>query len=343
MFSENDLREISRVADSTGIELASLLAIAEVESVGTAYWMVKGKKLPAIRFEGHYFYRKLKGVVRDKAVSAGLASPKAGAISNPRSYEARYALLERASAIDWDAAHESTSWGVGQVMGDKWKLLGYKGIADFVKVATSGLEGQVEIMARFIKTNGLNKYLINKDWKAFARAYNGPGYAANRYDKKIASAYEHYAKIHADNSDTAGKVEPSNSYVMVAKQNLKWLGYFNGNVDEKINREFRESVTAFQKDRGLVPDGKFGKMTEEAVRKAIAERQANQGDSATGAAATSTATGAAVEIINQTVGSIKPVADSLGSHTLSYLAVFLIIFGAGIGLYAVIKKARSKV
>ena len=30
-------------------------------------------------------------------------------------------------------------------------------------------------------------------WSAFARAYNGAGYAQNQYDTKIAAAYRHYA------------------------------------------------------------------------------------------------------------------------------------------------------
>ena len=30
--------------------------------------------------------------------------------------------------------------------------------------------------------------LQSKDWKTFARLYNGPGYAQNRYDEKLAKA-----------------------------------------------------------------------------------------------------------------------------------------------------------
>jgi hypothetical protein len=31
---------------------------------------------------------------------------------------------------------------------------------------------------------------MNKDWAKFARGYNGPGYAQNAYDVKLAQAYE---------------------------------------------------------------------------------------------------------------------------------------------------------
>ena len=31
--------------------------------------------------------------------------------------------------------------------------------------------------------------LQKKDWKAFARLYNGPAYAQNRYDEKLSKAF----------------------------------------------------------------------------------------------------------------------------------------------------------
>lgn len=36
--------------------------------------------------------------------------------------------------------------------------------------------------------------LQRKDWAGFARGYNGPGYAKNRYDIKLANAYKKYSK-----------------------------------------------------------------------------------------------------------------------------------------------------
>ena len=59
MFSKETIREISAVANTLDIEPAALLAIAEVESAGKAYALVKGRKEPMIRFEGHYFDRRL--------------------------------------------------------------------------------------------------------------------------------------------------------------------------------------------------------------------------------------------------------------------------------------------
>jgi hypothetical protein len=48
-------------------------------------------------------------------------------------------------------------------------------------------------MCRYIEVNGLINALKNKDWKAFARGYNGVGYAKNSYDIKLANAYKKWA------------------------------------------------------------------------------------------------------------------------------------------------------
>ena len=44
-------------------------------------------------------------------------------------------------------------------------------------------------LKRFVLKNGLAPALRRKDWANFARGYYGPGYAENRYDDKMASAY----------------------------------------------------------------------------------------------------------------------------------------------------------
>lgn len=42
---------------------------------------------------------------------------------------------------------------------------------------------------------------------------------------------------------------------------LKNAGYYRGPIDGKIGAKTREAITKFQKDNGLKPDGKVGRMT----------------------------------------------------------------------------------
>jgi hypothetical protein len=189
MSSREVADAIAAAAAEFAIEAAALAAIAELESGGVGYAAFDGRREPPIRFEGHYFDRRLSGEKRAQARAEGLSSPVAGKVPNPAGQAARWRLLDRAAAIDRKAAWESASWGLGQVMGAHWAWLGYASVDAFVAEARSGASGQARQMARYIAKAGLIPAIARRDWAAVARGYNGPGYAKNRYDERLAAAF----------------------------------------------------------------------------------------------------------------------------------------------------------
>ena len=189
MFTKPTEAAIAAAAHTAGIEPQALLAIAELESGGIAFASIDGRPEPLIRFEAHVFDRQLAPVEQARARAAGLASPVAGRIANPPGQTARWRLLDQAAAIDRRAAYEAVSWGIGQVMGVHWKALGYADVEALVAEARSGVAGQVRLMVRFIGWAGLLPALEGRDWRRFARGYNGAGFARNGYDSRLAAAY----------------------------------------------------------------------------------------------------------------------------------------------------------
>jgi peptidoglycan hydrolase-like protein with peptidoglycan-binding domain len=341
MFSSSVIKQIEKIAKRLDVEPAALLAVAEVESAGVATWNVKGKSLPAIRFEGHYFYRLLKGRQRAAAVAAGLASPKAGAVKNPASYSARYALLSRAAAINEEVAYESTSWGLGQVMGSHWKKLGFTSAADMVKMAKSGIPGQVEIMARYIKKFGLVDELQSKGFTSFAKQYNGPGYKQNRYDTKMAAAYKRWIKGHANDpsTPTVGASEGKDSPVLAIQKDLRKLGYYKGALDGKEGPRTRAAIKAFQKANGLVADGKYGPMTDEAVDRALTKAGRKTGNDAIKTGTGCTGVGAATDIVATQAEKLDSVSQY--SDVIGYIVAVLVIGGVLLALWGLWKKYKT--
>ena len=124
-----------------------------------------------------------------QARAAGLSSPVAGKVPNPRGQEERWDLLDRAAAFSRPAALESVSWGIGQIMGAHWKALGFGSVEEMVELARSGAAGQIRLLILFLEKNGLIPLLNARDWAAFARRYNGPAYRRYAYDTKLAAAY----------------------------------------------------------------------------------------------------------------------------------------------------------
>lgn len=339
MFNKDTITKVSAMAVKAGVEPAAVLAVAEVESAGVTAWRVNGKDLPPIRFEGHYFHKRLKGDKLAAAVAAGLASPKVGGVKNPASYGARYALLDRAVKIDKKAAYESTSWGLGQVMGANWKKLGFKSVEELVETASAGVDGQIEVMARYIEKFGLADELKGHQWAKFAAGYNGSGYKSNRYDTKMAAAYKNYTKVLAGAVTSEGVPDGGNSTVKQYQKDLKRLGFYAGDVDGIAGAKTKAAVKAFQKANGLVADGVYGKMTDEAVDRAIAALDASGGDTAVKTGTGVTGTGAVVDIIKEQTDQLQSVSQY--SHLITYAVIAFVILGVGLTMFGLWKKYKA--
>jgi hypothetical protein len=105
-----------------------------------------------------------------------------------------YIRLTTAESIHRMAALRSASWGMFQIMGFNHKQCGFTSVADYVAAMQRSEGEQLQAFAHFVQhdTSMLN-CLQKLDWAAFARAYNGPSYAANKYDERLAAAYKRFS------------------------------------------------------------------------------------------------------------------------------------------------------
>ncbi|KFK92204.1 MULTISPECIES: N-acetylmuramidase family protein [unclassified Serratia (in: enterobacteria)] len=178
-------QDYQRAAALLGVPGAAVQAVAEVESAG-AGMLPDGR--PKILFERHVFRRLLleKGIKVD-GLPVDLVNSAAGGYSGGA---AEHERLARAAKIERECALQSCSWGAFQIMGYHWKLLKYRTLQAFINAMYRGDAAQLEAFVRFINANSvLVKALRMLDWAAFAKSYNGPGYASNNYDKKMAAAF----------------------------------------------------------------------------------------------------------------------------------------------------------
>jgi hypothetical protein len=182
--------DISALALENGIETAALKAIIAVESAGSGF---DSKDRPKILFEPHIFFRQVSEDRRDEAITKGLAYRKWGSVPYPKGSDAQYARLLAAMDIDETAALKSASWGMGQIMGFNHRVVGADTVQDFVAANLDSEANQIRFMLKFIQNSGLLDEVRDLNWAAFAHGYNGPGYAANAYDVKLAAAYERFS------------------------------------------------------------------------------------------------------------------------------------------------------
>ena len=182
-----------RLAEKLGCEVNVLKAIKQVETGSTGPFDSSGR--PTILFEAHLFWRNLVGLGK-----------------NPNSYVASHRgilskswnkALYKGGTREWDrlreawgisplAATKSASYGFPQILGQN-----FKDTFGFVADCYMSEVKQLEFFGRFLEGNGFGPYLKAKSWSAIAKRYNGAGFAANKYDQKLAAAYQ---KLNARNA-----------------------------------------------------------------------------------------------------------------------------------------------
>lgn len=188
-ITDEDFRKAAQLLDC---EPAALKAVQMVETGGKGGFWSNDK--PAILFEGHIFWKQLKAVgVNPASVIKGNEDivyekwTKAHYAGGVKEYD----RLERARKINRAAADASASWGMFQIMGFNHAACGEKTVAGFVEAMCRSEVDQLLLSARFIHGNKVMlDALQRKNWAAFAKAYNGPAYAQNQYDVKLANAYK---------------------------------------------------------------------------------------------------------------------------------------------------------
>jgi len=188
-------REVSpefwtRLADLLDVETAALRAVADVESRGSGFLPEPSAK-PKVLFEGHAFHRLTGG--RFDTEHPELSYPRWDRNKYSGSLAGEWQRLDAACRLDRTTALQSASWGMFQVMGFNYAYAGFDDVEAFVAAQHAGAEQQVRAFSRFISRPPFLKALRACDWAQFAKAYNGPGYAQNRYDAKMAAAYARHA------------------------------------------------------------------------------------------------------------------------------------------------------
>ena len=181
--------ELGLIARQIGVGEDELHAVLDIESSGGGF---DSQGRVKILYEPHVFYRHCPKDKLQQAVDQGLAYPHWGQLPYPKD---SYPRLLAAMQLDETAALLSASYGLAQIMGENFKACGYDTVQDMVSDFADDEELQLEAMVNFMISKGLDKALAAHDWAAFARGYNGAGFAKNAYDKKLAAAYAKWKKI----------------------------------------------------------------------------------------------------------------------------------------------------
>lgn len=181
---------VKLVACQFKFEPAALAAFIEVESGGKGFDEKTGKII--VQFEPVWFKRL-----------APYTPSGAWSVNKVDVQSKEWIAFNDAFSKNANKAMESTSIGLGQIMGFHYKRLGYATVGAMWDDAKKGLERQVWQIAKFIETDkALQMALRIGDWHKVATIYNGSGYMAiakkygrEPYNLSMAKAYGKYKAL----------------------------------------------------------------------------------------------------------------------------------------------------
>jgi hypothetical protein len=230
---------VCAILDVTPVEVWAVLT---VETRGFGFL---ADRRPVILFERHIFHR-LTGGTFDLG-HAGISDSKPGGYVGGAG---EYARLRTAMDLDRCAALESTSWGLGQVMGFNHEVAGFTTVDEMVAALVRNESSHLFAMARFILGTGLDGPLRRNEWETFAEGYNGPDFRKNKYDTRLAAAHAKSAILLPD------------LRLRAAQSALVYVGFDPGPIDGVPGRRTRSALLAFQEEHGLPQTSELDKETE---------------------------------------------------------------------------------
>jgi N-acetylmuramidase/Putative peptidoglycan binding domain len=239
---------IDAVTGTLGVGAAELWTVMTVETSGCGFLP---DRRPPILFERHIFHRLTAGRFDDGSIS----DPEPGGYGPLGA--AQYQRLSRAIALDRDAALQSASWGLGQIMGQNCAMAGFPEVSQMIAAMSLSEDAQLTAVGAFLKASKLDKPLESHDWAGFAKGYNGPSFVKNRYDEKLAAAYQKLS---------SGSLPDLN--VRTAQLYLSFCGFDPGPVDGLMGLRTRQSIAAFQNSKGMPTTGTVDESVLAALRPA---------------------------------------------------------------------------
>jgi len=222
---------LAAAGDMMGVHAAEVMTVLAVETKGCGFLP---DRRPQILYERHIFHRLTNGQFDDGDIS----DPSPGGYGPSGAHQ--YNRLAAAIALNRTAALQSASWGVAQIMGENFQSAGFTDVESMVAAMTKGEDQQLTAMGNFLLHNKLNLFLRAHDWTSFARGYNGPNFAINRYDVQLNGEFQKLS--------SAGLPD---LIARAAQLYLSYLGFDPGPIDGVPGRRTLAALAQFQTNNGL--------------------------------------------------------------------------------------------
>ena len=235
--------DFNGVVAALGVDPASIWALLTVES-GKAGFLPDRR--PPILFERAVFRKRTNG--QYDATNPGISAPTWGGYSGGT---LEYGRLAEAYALNPDAALQSASWGISQVMGFNYSAAGYATVSSYVADCCGSEAAQLKAFESFLEHQGIASALREHNWTTVATRYNGTG-QVEVYAERLK---ENFDKLSDPTQQPDISVRAAQLYLNYLFHATGNAAYNPGGIDGQIGTPGRSrtlsALNAFQTDQGL--------------------------------------------------------------------------------------------
>ena len=178
--------DVKAEAKRLNVQPAVIWAIMDVEASGRGFINPPHDKRPKILFEAHIFSRETKGIWN--RAHPNISSPKWNRALYGRPGAHQYTRLRQAMHLNETAALKSASVGLFQIMGFNHRLCGFDTVHAFWENQCISEAEHLRAFHEFCIRRNIVRHMREMNWRAFTRAYNGPGQIEN-YSQRLLAAY----------------------------------------------------------------------------------------------------------------------------------------------------------
>jgi hypothetical protein len=221
--------------ESLAVGASEIWTLLAVETNGCGFLP---DRRPPILFERHIFSK-----LTDRRFDVcDVSDPTPGGYGAPGAHQ--YERLAEAIEKNRTAALQSASWGMAQIMGQNFAAAGFRDVESMVEAMCDSEDSQLAALAAFLRSNGAGRHLRTHDWALLAKSYNGPNYAGNQYQARLAAMYETFSN---------GPLPDLT--IRAAQMYLTFAGLEPGAIDGRMGNRTQAALAAFQSSHRLPPTG----------------------------------------------------------------------------------------
>ena len=223
------------------VNAAEIWTVFHVETSGCGFL---ADRRPPILFERHIFSR----LTNHRFDTSDFSDPQPGGYGPSGANQ--YLRLANAIRSDRAAALQSASWGLAQIMGSNFAQAGFADPESMVAAMSDSEDKQLLAFVAFLQANRFDRHLRAHDWASLAQGYNGPNFAVNRYDTRLAQAFAQFSNGPLPDLD-----------VRAAQLYLTFAGMKPGPVDGTMGSRTKSALLSYQQQQGLPQTGRVDTAT----------------------------------------------------------------------------------